>query len=60
MSMGSEAGRDASSKQEVTGVTNSGLDENAATAVCYVLGWLTGFVMYFVESDTASVRSHAA
>lgn len=39
--------------------TGTGLDENVAAALTYVLGWLTGIVMYFVESDRERVRFHA-
>lgn len=40
--------------------TNTGLDENVAAALSYVLGWLTGIVMFLVESDNNRVRFHAA
>lgn len=40
--------------------TQSGLDENVAATLAYVLGWLTGIVMYLVESDNDTVRFHAA
>jgi uncharacterized membrane protein len=40
--------------------TQTGLDENVAAALAYVLGWITGIVMYVVESDNRTVRFHAA
>lgn len=40
--------------------TQTGLDENVAAAISYVLGWLTGIVMYLLESENEYVRFHAA
>jgi len=40
--------------------TQTGLNENVAAALAYVLGWVTGIVMYFVESDNRTVRFHSA
>lgn len=40
--------------------TQTGLDENVAATLAYALGWVTGIVMYFVESDNDTVRFHAA
>lgn len=55
---------DVPSSTDDTGVreaeTSTGLDENAAAALSYVLGWLTGIVMFLVESDNEHVRFHAA
>jgi uncharacterized membrane protein len=36
-----------------------GLDENVASAACYVLGWLTGLIFFLVEKDNKTVRFHA-
>ena len=36
-----------------------GLDENIASALCYVLGWLTGIIFLLVEKDNKTVRFHA-
>jgi uncharacterized membrane protein len=36
-----------------------GLDENVASAACYVLTWLTGIVFFLVEKDNKTVRFHA-
>jgi uncharacterized membrane protein len=40
--------------------TELGLDENVAAALSYVLGFITGLVMLFVESENDQVRFHAA
>lgn len=45
---------------ETPGETNVGLDENAAGALAYVLGFVTGAILYFVEDDNEFVRFHAA
>ena len=36
-----------------------GLEENVASAACYVLGWLTGIIFFVVEKDNKTVRFHA-
>jgi len=36
-----------------------GLDENIASAACYVLGWLTGIIFFLVEKNNKTVRFHA-
>jgi uncharacterized membrane protein len=36
-----------------------GLDENVASAACYVLGWLTGIIFFLVEKDNKTVKFHA-
>ena len=35
------------------------LDENVASALCYVLTWLTGIIFYFMEKENKTVRFHA-
>jgi len=40
--------------------TETGLDENVAAALAYVLGWLSGIVLYLLESENECVRFHAA
>lgn len=37
----------------------AGLSENAAGALCYVLGWITGLIFFFVDKRPY-VRFHAA
>ncbi|WP_292367835.1 DUF4870 domain-containing protein [Methanoregula sp. UBA64] len=36
-----------------------GLDENIASAACYVLGWLTGIIFLLVEKENKTVRFNA-
>ncbi|MFZ0006243.1 MAG: DUF4870 domain-containing protein [Methanoregula sp.] len=36
-----------------------GLDENVASAACYVLTWVTGIIFLLVEKDNKTVRFHA-
>jgi uncharacterized membrane protein len=36
-----------------------GLDENIASAACYVLGWITGIIFFVMEKDNKTVRFHA-
>jgi len=36
-----------------------GLDENVASAACYVLTWLTGIIFFVMEKDNKTVRFHA-
>ncbi|MDY6780301.1 MAG: DUF4870 domain-containing protein [Halobacteria archaeon] len=42
-----------------TGETNSGLDENAAGALAYILGLLSGLFFYVTEEENDFVRFHA-
>jgi len=39
--------------------TQTGLSENAAGALCYALGWITGLIFFFVDKRPY-VRFHAA
>ena len=39
--------------------TSTGLTENAAGILCYVLGWITGIVFLVIESKNKVVRFHA-
>ena len=39
--------------------TSTGLSENAAGALCYVLGWITGIIFLIIESGNKAVRFHA-
>jgi uncharacterized membrane protein len=36
-----------------------GLDENVASAACYVLTWLTGIIFFVMEKENKAVRFHA-
>jgi uncharacterized membrane protein len=44
-----------SKKQKAT----FGLDENIASAICYLLIWVTGLIFYLVEKDNKVVKFHA-
>jgi uncharacterized membrane protein len=46
--------------QETHGATETGLDEHVASALAYVLGFVTGIVLFLVESKNETVRFHAA
>ena len=35
------------------------LDENVASALCYVLTWVTGIIFFLMEKDNKTVRFHA-
>ncbi len=35
------------------------LEENVASALCYVLTWLTGIIFYLLEKKNKTVRFHA-
>jgi uncharacterized membrane protein len=42
-----------------TASTQSGLSENVAGLLCYLLGWITGLIFYFIDKRPF-VRFHAA
>ena len=39
--------------------SSTGLDENVAGLLCYVLGWLTGLVFLLIEKESEFVKFHA-
>ena len=39
--------------------TSTGLEENIAGLLCYLLGIITGIVFYVIEKDSKFVRFHA-
>ena len=39
--------------------TSTGLTENIAGLLCYVLGWISGLVFLLIEQDNKFVRFHA-
>jgi len=39
--------------------TDTGLQENVAGLLCYVLGWITGIIFLIIEKQTKFVRFHA-
>lgn len=41
------------------GKSSMNLEENVASALCYVLTWLTGIIFFFMEKENKTVRFHA-
>jgi len=41
------------------GKSSTGLDENVAGLLCYVLGWISGLVFILIEQENKFVRFHA-
>ncbi len=41
------------------GSTGTGLQENVAGLLCYILGWITGIIFLILEKDNKFVRFHA-
>ncbi len=39
--------------------TSTGLPENAASLLCYLVGWITGLIFVLIEKDNKVVRFHA-
>jgi uncharacterized membrane protein len=39
--------------------TSTGLQENVAGLLCYVLGWVTGIVFLILEKDNKTIKFHA-
>ncbi len=39
--------------------TSTGLAENVAGLLCYVLGWISGLVFLLIEKDNKFVRFHS-
>jgi uncharacterized membrane protein len=39
--------------------TSIGLPENIAGMLCYILGWVSGLILYLIEKDSDFVRYHA-
>ena len=39
--------------------TSTGLEENVASLLCYVLGWISGIVFLILEKENRTVRFHA-
>ncbi len=42
-----------------TGKTSTGLQQNVAGLLCYLLWWVTGIVFLLIEKDNKVVRFHA-
>lgn len=41
------------------GNTATGLQENIAALLCYVLGWVTGLIFFLIEPNNRFIRFHA-
>ncbi len=41
------------------GKSSTGLDENVAGLLCYVLGWVSGLVFFLIEKESKFVKYHA-
>ena len=39
--------------------TETGLQENVAGLLCYILGWITGIVFLIIEPKNKTIRFHA-
>ena len=39
--------------------TSTGMQENVAGLLCYVLGWITGLIFFLIEKENKFVRFHA-
>lgn len=39
--------------------TSTGLQENVAGLLCYVLGWITGLIFFLIEKENKFVKFHA-
>ena len=39
--------------------TSTGLEQNIAGLLCYVLGWISGLVFFLIEKENKFVRFHA-
>ena len=39
--------------------SSTGMDENVAGLLCYVLGWISGLVFILIEQESKFVRYHA-
>jgi uncharacterized membrane protein len=44
---------------ETKGKTSTGMEQNLAGLLCYVLGWITGIIFLLLEKDNRFVRFHA-
>ena len=44
---------------EAKGKTSTGLEQNVAGLLCYVLGWVTGIIFLMLEKENKFVRFHA-
>jgi uncharacterized membrane protein len=54
-----QGGQPQPAPQQSAKKTSTGLDENVAGLLCYVLGWITGIIFLLLEKDNKFVRFHA-
>ena len=47
-------------RQSRTAETSLGMDQNVAAAVAYILGFLSGLVVFFAEDENQQLRWHGA
>ncbi len=45
--------------QPTSGNTSTGLQQNVAGLLCYVVAWITGIIFLLLEKDNQFVRFHA-
>ncbi|MBN1374778.1 MAG: DUF4870 domain-containing protein [Dehalococcoidia bacterium] len=38
--------------------SSTGLEENVAGLLCYVVGWITGLIFFLIEKDSKFVKFH--
>jgi uncharacterized membrane protein len=43
----------------LAGKSSTGLDENVAALLSYILGWVSGLIFFLIEKDSKLVRFHA-
>jgi len=39
--------------------TSMNMEENMASLLCYILGWITGLIFYLIEKENKTVKFHA-
>jgi len=39
--------------------SSTGMDENVAGLLCYLVGWVSGLVFFLIEKDSKFVKFHA-
>jgi len=54
-----EEGNISDSSNGKTGKTSSGMDENVAGLLCYLVGFITGIIFLLLEKENRFVRYHA-
>ena len=42
-----------------SGKSSTGLDENIASLIAYLAGWVSGLIFFLIERDSRLVRFHA-